>query len=108
MSYAHRINPMYDHSSCMIFVLSCMINVDHGLYHDPYVDEIDNKVVQLFLVPIMVKHSAFFHFSIFRNEAVAKMCESTPRDHVNLCIQYTRHQLNVMSTHNVCCKTVFG
>ena len=36
MSYAHRINPMYDHSSCMIFVLSCMINVDHGLYHDPY------------------------------------------------------------------------
>ena len=35
------------------------------------------------------------------------MCESTPRDHVNLCIQYTRHQLNVMSTHNVCCKTIF-
>ena len=103
----NRMNPMYEHSSCMIFVLSCMINVDHGLYHDPYVDEIDNKVVQLFLVPIMVKHSAFFHFSIFRNEAVAKMCESTPRDHVNLCIQYTWHQLNVMSTHNVCCKTVF-
>ena len=36
MSYDHRMNPMYEHSSCMIFVLSCMINVDHGLYHDPY------------------------------------------------------------------------
>ena len=36
MSYNHRMNHMYEHSSCMIFVLLCMINVDHGLYHDPY------------------------------------------------------------------------
>ena len=36
MSYAHRMNSMYEHSSCMIFVLSCMINVDHWSYHDPY------------------------------------------------------------------------
>ena len=36
MSYAHKINPMYELCSCMIFSLSCMINVDHGLYHDPY------------------------------------------------------------------------
>ena len=32
----NRMNPMYEHSSCMIFVLSCMINVDHWSYHDPY------------------------------------------------------------------------
>ena len=36
MSYAHKMNSMYEHSSCMIFVLSYMINVDHSLYHDPY------------------------------------------------------------------------
>ena len=35
MSYAHKMNSMYEHSSCMIFVLSYMINVDHSLYHDP-------------------------------------------------------------------------
>ena len=35
----NRMNPMYEHSSCMIFVLSCMINVDHGLYHDPYLKQ---------------------------------------------------------------------
>ena len=27
---------MYDDSSSMKNFLSCMINVDHGLYHDPY------------------------------------------------------------------------
>ena len=28
--------PMYEHSSCMLIFFSCMINVYHGLYHDPY------------------------------------------------------------------------
>ena len=36
MSYAHILGTMFEYSSCMIFSLSCMINVDHGLYHDPY------------------------------------------------------------------------
>ena len=36
MSYAHILGSMYEHSSCMIIFLSCMINVYHGLYHDPY------------------------------------------------------------------------
>ena len=36
MSYPHKFGPMYDDSSFMIIFLSCMINVDHGLYHDPY------------------------------------------------------------------------
>ena len=43
----NRMNPMYEHSSCMIFVLSCMINVDHGLYHDPYLEEHMVKLGQL-------------------------------------------------------------
>ena len=33
--------PMFEYSSCMIFSLSCMINVDHGLYHDPYITMLD-------------------------------------------------------------------
>ena len=37
MSYAHILGSMYEHSSCMIIFLSYMINVDHGLYHDPYI-----------------------------------------------------------------------
>ena len=36
MSYPHKFGPMYDDSSFMISFLSCMINVDHGLHHDPY------------------------------------------------------------------------
>ena len=36
MSYAHILGTMYEYSSCMIFSVSCMINVDHTLYHDPY------------------------------------------------------------------------
>ena len=28
--------PTYPSPEILIFVLSCMINVDHGLYHDPY------------------------------------------------------------------------
>ena len=36
MSYAHILGTMYEYSSCMTFSLSCMINVDHSLYHDPY------------------------------------------------------------------------
>ena len=28
--------PMYEHSSCMIIFLSCMSNVYHGHFHDPY------------------------------------------------------------------------
>ena len=39
MSYAHILGTMYEYSSCMIFLLSCMINVDHSLYHDPYPGE---------------------------------------------------------------------
>ena len=41
MSYAHILGTMYEYSSCMIFPLSCMINVDHSLYHDPYDDDVE-------------------------------------------------------------------
>ena len=44
--------PMYEHSSCMIIFLSCMSNVYHGHFHDPYFDHsfftvMSNKVLKL-------------------------------------------------------------
>ena len=36
--YEHSsyFGPMYEHSSCMITFLSCMSNVYHSHFHDPY------------------------------------------------------------------------
>ena len=49
MSYAHILGSMYEHSSCMMIFLSCMINVDHGLYHDPYSHLFSKLMVALLL-----------------------------------------------------------
>ena len=46
MSYAHSLGTMYELCSCMIFSLSCMINVDHSLYHDPYKVAGEGEVVE--------------------------------------------------------------
>ena len=60
---------MFEYSSCMIFSLSCMINVDHGLYHDPYTVRLHNATYDIpFLTRYCRKESFMNQFEHFLNQ----------------------------------------